>query len=270
MLFRSPSEEDHFKAYKEAIKYLGPHKLIIRTLDFGADKSFGIEDFQREENPFLGCRSIRLCFEKIPVFKRQLRAILRASVMGNVDIMFPMISSLEELIKAKRVLEEVKQELSRENIPYQSEIKVGAMIEIPSAAIISDLLAKEVDFFSIGTNDLVQYTLAVDRINEKVAYLYRPAHPAIFRLVKSVIDSAIEHHIKVSICGEMSAEFSYIIPLMGLGLRDFSVSPSLIPECKEFIRSISMRRAMQITNKVLSLRTHQESLEYLSKEIARL
>lgn len=265
-----PSEEDHFNAYKEAIKNVGNNKIIIRTLDFGADKDFGIEEFQGEKNPFLGCRAIRLCFEKIHIFKRQLRAILRASIYGEVDIMFPMISSLGELIQAKGVLEETKKELLKEGIDFNQNIRVGIMIEIPSAALISDLLAKEVDFFSIGTNDLIQYTLAVDRINERVAHLYQPAHPAIFRLIKHVVDVARENEIKVSICGEMSAEFAFIIPLMGLGLRSFSLSPSLIPEAKELIRRITIRKARVISAKVRACKTHEEAVVYLNKELSEL
>ena len=267
---RSPDEESHFNAYQEAITHLGKNKLVIRTLDFGADKNFDLEEFKNEQNPFLGCRSIRLCLEKPSLFKTQLRAILRASVAGDIDIMFPMISSLEELRQAKAILEEAKQELRERKTPFNKNIKVGIMIEIPSAALICDLLAPEVDFFSIGTNDLIQYSLAVDRINARVAYLYKPAHPAIFRLIKRVIDIAKENQIKVSMCGEMSAEFPYIVPLIGLGLRDFSLSPGIIPESKEFIRSITMRRALEITNKVLNFKTHEESIDYLTEKIPQL
>ena len=266
----SPDEESHLQAYKEAIHHLGKKKLVIRTLDFGADKNFNLDEFKNEHNPFLGCRSIRLCLEKTDLFKTQLRAILRASVTGDVDIMFPMISSLEELRQAKAILEEAKQELCERRLAFNENIKVGIMIEIPSAALICDLLAREVDFFSIGTNDLIQYSLAVDRINARVAYLYKPAHPAIFRLIKLVIDVAKENRVKVSMCGEMSAEFPYIVPLIGLGLRDFSLSPGIIPESKEFIRSITMRRALEITNKVLHFKTHEESIDYLTEEIPQL
>ncbi|NUM33335.1 MAG: phosphoenolpyruvate--protein phosphotransferase [Candidatus Brocadiae bacterium] len=262
-----PQEETHLSAYKTALKDLKGNKLIIRTLDFGADKNFGLEDFVGEKNPFLGCRSIRLCFEKPDLFKKQLRAILRASSLGDVEIMFPMISSLEELLRAKGILEEVKQDLSKENISYNKNIKVGMMVEIPSVAITADLLVKEVDFFSIGTNDLIQYTLAVDRINERVAPLYKPAHPAIFRLIKRVVDIAKENHVKVSMCGEMSAESHYLVPLMGLGLREFSLSSSIILNAKEMIRKITMRRAKQIAQNLLNCITHEEALEYLDKEL---
>lgn len=260
----NPDEETHLNAYRIAQQHLGGNKLIIRTLDFGADKDFGLEDFQGEHNPFLGCRSIRLCFQRIDIFKKQLRAILRASAYGDIEIMFPMISSLEEVIKAKQILAEVEQELQQQNIPFNPQIKVGIMIEIPSAAITADLLAKEVDFFSIGTNDLIQYSLAVDRINPRVASFYKAAHPAIFRLIKNTIDAAKANNIKVSMCGEMSSEFVYVIPLLGLGLRDFSVSPGVICNLKHLIRSITMRQAIQISQQVMSFRTHEETIEYLN------
>ncbi len=265
-----PQEENHLEAYRTALKDLKGNKLIIRTLDFGADKAFGLEDFAGEKNPFLGCRSIRLCFEKPDLFKKQLRAILRASSIGDVEIMFPMISSLEELLRAKAILEETKQDLSKENISYNKSIKVGMMIEIPSSAITADLLVKEVDFFSIGTNDLIQYTLAVDRINQRVAPLYKPAHPAIFRLIKRVIDIAKENHIKVSMCGEMSSESHYLVPLMGLGLREFSISSSILLSAKEMIRKITMRRAKEIAQNLLGCITHEEALDYLNKEFGSI
>ncbi len=263
----NPDEETHFKTYRKAIQYLGGKKIIIRTLDFGADKDFGLNDFQGERNPFLGCRSIRLCFEKTDIFKTQLRAILRASLLGDVDIMFPMISSLEEVIRAKEILEETKMDLRKEHIAFNNDIKVGIMIEIPSAAITADLLAKEVDFFSIGTNDLIQYTLAVDRINPRVAPLYKPAHPAILRLIKRTIDAAYDNRIKVGMCGEMSSDL-YIVPLMGLGLRDFSVSSSVLPEVKEMIRNTTMREAMKISEKVMDFSTHDETIEYLNSKLS--
>ncbi len=258
-----PDEEAHFEAYRTALQYLGGKKLIIRTLDLGADKDFGLDDFQGEKNPFLGCRSIRLCFEKINIFKKQLRAILRASLLGRVEIMFPMISSLEEVLRAKAILEETKQELTKANIGFDPRLRVGIMVEIPSAAITADLLAKEVAFFSIGTNDLIQYSLAVDRINPRVASFYKPAHPAIFRLIKQTIDAAYENNIKVSMCGEMSSEF--VIPLMGLGLRDFSVTSSIISEVKELIRSVTMREARQISAHILTCSTHEQTIEYLAQ-----
>ena len=265
----NPTEESQYEIYRQAVANVSGQKLVVRTFDLGGDKLFGMEDFN-EQNPFLGCRSIRLCLQNLPMFKAQLRAILRASVRGDIDIMFPMISSLEELLQAKRVLDSAKEELRQAKIEFNENIKVGIMMEIPSAAIIADSLAKEVDFFSIGTNDLIQYTLAVDRINERVAYLYKPAHPAIFRLIKNVVDMAREHHIKVSLCGEMSSEIVYLLPLLGLGIRELSLSPALIPEIKKTIRNITIHHASQVAQYVLNCKTHEEALAYLTDEIAVL
>ncbi len=259
----SASEEDHYETYCEAIQLLGTRKLVIRTMDLGADKNFGVFDDLFEDNPFLGCRSIRLCLENITLFKTQLRAILRASVLGNVDIMFPMISSLEELLQAKAILTEVKAELKAEKIPFRPDIKVGIMIEVPSAAIMADILAREVDFFSIGTNDLIQYTLAVDRSNERVAHLYKPAHPAVFRLIQQVVQAGKQYGVKVSVCGEMAGEALYVIPLIGMGIRELSLSPGLIPEIKEVIRSTTIRKAAGLAKEVLACHTHEEALEKL-------
>lgn len=265
----NPSEEDHYNAYAQAIECLQGKKIIIRTLDFGADKDFGKQEFQGERNPFLGCRSIRLCFEQVDIFKKQLRAILRASVLGNVEIMFPMISSIEELRKAKSILQETKKELDAENIAYNPNIRVGIMIEIPSAAITADILVHEVDFFSIGTNDLIQYTLAVDRINARVASYYKPAHPAVLRLIKRVIDIANEHGKNVSMCGEMSSEFIYLLPLIGMGLKDISISPSNIWEVKELIRNITLEHVQKIAEKIFTLQTHEEIVAYLELELKK-
>ena len=259
----SPTEEEHFKAYSQSVQELGDKPLIIRTVDLGGDKFFPANS-NTELNPFLGCRSIRYCLEHPDIFKSQLRAILRASALGNAKIMFPLISSLQELRKAKDIVNEVKEELNQKGIDFDEKIEIGIMIEVPSAAMIADDLAKEVDFFSIGTNDLIQYTMAVDRGNEKVAHLYSPAHPAILKLLKMIINAAEENNIKIGICGEMGGEVEYTILLLGLGLREFSVAPAMIiPEVKKIIRSVTYERAKEAAETVCSYDDPAKTIEYL-------
>ena len=258
-----PSEDQHLQAYTRAVELLGDRPLVIRTLDLGADK-FIPEGFGTETNPFLGCRSIRYClFERRDVFERQLRAILRASARGDVRIMLPMVSSLEELEQAKAVIEQVKEDLLAQGHDIRRQIPIGIMIEVPSAALLADVLAQHCDFFSIGTNDLVQYTLAVDRVNERVAPLYQPTHPAIFRLLLTTIEAARRNKIPVSICGELSGEPHFTLPLVGLGMRDLSMASSSIPKIKRFIRSISANEAGRAIDVVLNKHKSTESLEYL-------
>jgi len=259
----SPTEEEHFKAYSQSVQELGDKPLIIRTVDLGGDKFFPANS-NTELNPFLGCRSIRYCLEHPDIFKSQLRAILRASALGNAKIMFPLISSLQELRKAKDIVNEVKEELNQKGIDFDEKIEIGVMIEVPSAAMVADDLAKEVDFFSIGTNDLIQYTMAVDRGNEKVAHLYSPAHPAILKLLKMIINAAEENNIKIGICGEMGGEIEYTILLLGLGLREFSVAPAMIiPEVKKIIRSVTYERAKEAAETVCSYDDPAKTIEYL-------
>ncbi len=263
-----PTEEEHFAAYKKSVEELKGKAIIIRTVDLGGDKIFPTEN-NTEANPFLGCRSIRYCLEHLSLFKLQLRAILRASALGNVKILLPLISTLQELRKAKDLVKEVMGELQTEGIAFDENIQIGIMIEVPSAVMLADLFAKEVDFFSFGTNDLIQYTLAIDRNNEKVAHLFSPAHPAIVRSLKHVIAVADDHNIKVGICGEMGGEIEYTILLLGLGLREFSVAPAMIiPEVKKIIRSVTFERAKEIADTVCSFDDADKTTQYL-RNIAR-
>ena len=270
---RMPTEKEHFEAYHSALRQLGDRPLTIRTLDMAGDKFFGDPSQPPALNPLLGRRSIRLSFEQIDVFKTQLRSILRASAYGKIRVLFPMITSRSELLRARQVMDEVCTELDAEGIPYDKDIEVGIMIEVPSAAVIGDILAKHVDFFSIGTNDLVQYCLAVDRANEQVADLYDPAHPAVVRLIKSVIDVGNRYRderrrgLPVGMCGEMSGDIAYTALLLGLGLKEFSVSSAVIPEIKKMIRSVDMKTAREIADKVISFAYAQQTQQYL-KEIS--
>ena len=258
----APTEQEHVEAYHQVAQSLGDRPLTIRTLDMGGDKLVPDGD-AIERNPFLGCRSIRLCFQNEDIFRVQLRAILRASAGGNVRILFPMISAVREIRLAKRFVHEVMAQLDEEGVPFSREVKIGIMIEVPSAAWIADLLAKEVDFFSIGTNDLVQYTLAVDRGNECVSALYQPAHPAVLRMIRDVIAVGNAEGVHVAMCGEMSGEVSYAVLLVGLGLREFSVSPGVLPRIKEIIRSVSIEDARQVAQTALSFEESDETLRYL-------
>ncbi len=265
-----PPEEDQFKAYSAVAKKIKPHSVIIRTLDIGGDKFLSQLEVPQQMNPFLGWRAIRFCLARPDIFKAQLRAILRASVYGKLKIMYPMISGLEELQQANSLLEDARKELKKEGIPFDEEMEVGAMIEVPSAAITSDILAKEVDFFSIGTNDLIQYSLAVDRVNEKIAYLYEPAHPAVLRLIRNVIESGHNAGLWVGMCGEMAGDIVMTIILLGLGLDEFSTSPIAIPEIKRIIRSVTLRQAKEIAQEALSLSTGKEVEKFARKKLAEI
>ncbi|MDP3804597.1 MAG: phosphoenolpyruvate--protein phosphotransferase [Candidatus Omnitrophota bacterium] len=265
-----PSEEEQFKAYSSVARKIKPHSVIIRTLDLGGDKFLSQLDVPQQMNPFLGWRAIRFCLARPDIFKTQLRAILRASVHGKLKIMYPLISGLEELRQANSILEEVKSRLKEDSIPFDEEMEVGAMIEVPSAALISDILAKEADFFSIGTNDLIQYSLAVDRVNEKIAYLYEPAHPAVLRLVKSVIENGHNAGIWVGMCGEMAGDIVMTIILLGLGLDEFSTSPIAIPEIKRIIRSVNVRQAKEIAQQAMTLPTGKEVEKFAKKKLKEI
>ncbi|MFY9401889.1 MAG: phosphoenolpyruvate--protein phosphotransferase [Candidatus Omnitrophota bacterium] len=266
----SPSEDEHYLAYKYVAEEMMPYSVTIRTLDLGGDKYLSQFKIPQEMQPFLGWRAIRFCLARPEIFKLQLRAILRASTHGNLRLMYPMISGIEELEQANKLLDEAKDELRKGNIPFNEDIQVGVMIEVPSAALTSDILAQKADFFSIGSNDLIQYSLAVDRANEKVAYLYDPAHPAVLRLIKSIIDSAHKKGIKVGMCGEMAGEADLALILLGLGLDEFSVPPRIIPELKYLIRSITLSKAKQIAQKALGFFTGKEVEKYLQIELKEI
>ncbi len=252
-----PTEEEHLAAYSYVARLMNSRPVVIRTLDLGGDKFLPMEP-SVEINPAMGLRAIRFCFKRPDIFRTQLRAILRASKEGNIKIMFPMISGIEEIRRAKAYLEEAKEELKREGKGFDDNIKVGVMIEVPSAALIADLLAQEVDFFSIGTNDLLQYSLAIDRVNEHVAYLYEPFHPAVLRIIKGVVDSARKHNIEVSVCGEMAGEIEHALIFIGLGIEQLSMNANSLLKVKRLIRSINYRDAQEITERVLQFSTATE------------
>jgi len=265
-----PSEEEHFKAYKYIAEAVKPYPVIIRTLDLGGDKFISHPEVPHDMHPFLGWRAIRFCLARPDIFKVQLRAILRASVYGNLKLMYPMISGVEELRQTNAILEECKEELRKKKVPFSENLEVGVMIEVPSAALTADILAREVSFFSIGTNDLIQYSLAIDRTNEKIAYLYEPAHPAVLRMIKSVIEAAHKANIWVGMCGEMAGDSSFALILLGLGLDEFSMPPVNIPEIKQAIRSVTMDEAQQIAQKALTLSTGKEVEEFSQRRLREL
>jgi len=257
-----PNEDLQYKTYAAVVSEMKGKPVTIRTLDLGGDKIKTNISLYLEKNPFLGYRAIRLCLGNLQLFKTQLKAILRASVHGNMKIMFPMISCVEEVDKSLYALEEVKKELHSKNIPFSKSMEIGIMIETPSAAILADKLAAKVDFFSIGTNDLIQYTLAVDRTSEKVAYLYQPTHPSILTLIKYVVDAARKHGIWVSVCGEMAGDPQYTILLMGLGISELSMSPVSINLIRKIIRNSRMYETEEIVEKALNCSTANEALTY--------
>ncbi|HVI83628.1 MAG TPA: phosphoenolpyruvate--protein phosphotransferase [Chthoniobacterales bacterium] len=253
-----PSEEEQYETYRKVAERVHPNPLIIRTFDLGGDKlAVGTVNVGDELNPFLGWRAIRFCLENVDIFKTQLRAIWRASAIGNVKIMFPMISGLEELRHANKILEDCRQEVGENKV---GKVEVGAMIEIPSAAISSDSLAREVDFFSIGTNDLIQYTIAVDRVNERIAHLYEPTHPAVLRLLKMIADAGHANKIWVGVCGEMARDVALIPLLIGLGMDELSVGATSVPRVKMAVRSLAVLECQKLVAEALTLQTSSEIL----------
>ncbi len=258
-----PTEEEHYRAYAQTIGVLKDRPIVFRTMDLGADKYTQRKRSAPEPNPFLGLRSIRFCLQNLAMFKTQLRAILRASVLGPVKVMFPLISNLQELMQAKMILHDVMEDLDEESIEYNRDIDVGIMVETPSAALTASTLARESDFFSIGTNDLTQYTLAVDRGNELVSTLYSPADPAVLRLIRTVIQDATKAQIDLSVCGETASEPEYVMILLGMGVRTLSLTAPLIPEIKQMIRSVTIEECNILTRKVLAMNSERQISSYI-------
>ena len=253
-----PGEEEQFQAYRQAAAALKPQPVVIRTLDLGGDKLLSSLAVPTEMNPFLGWRAIRFCLQQGDIFRAQLRAVLRASAEGNVKLMYPMISGLDELTQANALLSRCKDELRAENVLFDERMEVGVMIETPSAALIADALAQRVQFFSLGTNDLIQYTLAVDRMNEKIAHLYEPTHPAILRLIKHTVDAAHAHQVRVSVCGEMAGDPVLVPLLLGLGVDELSAAPSLIAHVKFLIRRMKISEARELAAFALNCESPSE------------
>ncbi len=258
-----PTEEEQYKIYIEIAEKCNPEPVIIRTIDVGGDKFSRILNIAHEENPNLGWRGIRISLENISIFRQQIRAILRANVKGNVKIMFPMVSCVEEIIQAKKIIEECNKDLKKEKVKYVEDIEIGAMIEIPSAVITSDILAEECDFLSIGTNDLVQYILAVDRDNESISEYYKPCHPSVIRSIKLTVDNAHKKGIEVAICGEMASEKIFVKLLVGLGIDEFSVSPGRLLMVKNEIINCDMKNAEMLVDEVLKINTYEEIYQLL-------
>ena len=264
-----PSEEDHLASYQSIVGVKGLAWATIRTFDLGGDKFFQDKKPSRELNPQLGLRAIRFCLKEVELFKIQLRAILRASIQGKIRIMFPMISGIEEIREAKRIFAEVRNELLEKGECLGEDIEVGVMIEVPSAVIIAEELAREVDFFSIGTNDLIQYVLAIDRINERVTYLYEPLHPAVLRLIKQAVDVGHKAGIRVAMCGEMAGEPLYTMILLGLELDELSMNPLAIPRVKKIIRGATLKESKALLNKVMTLSSAQEIRAFVETTMRR-
>jgi len=266
-----PDEEEQYRAYRQVASALKPSPVIIRTLDLGGDKFLSHLQVPQEMNPFLGWRAIRFCLQERDIFRDQLRAILRASVEGNVKIMYPMISCLEELNEANALVEDYKKELEKEKIPFNPKLEVGAMIEIPSAALTADALAKRVQFFSIGTNDLIQYSLAVDRLNDKIAHLYQPTHPGIIRLISMTVEAARRNNIWTGVCGEMAGDPIMVPLLLGLGVDELSVAPPHVPQIKYLLRRLKLSEAKELADFALTCENGAEVLrrsEALVRQVA--
>jgi len=265
-----PTEMDHYHIYRKLAQSKTLQYITIRTLDIGGDKFVSEIEMPKEINPAMGLRAIRLCIKEVPLFKAQLKGILRASEYGPLRILIPMVSGIEEVRKAKAIIAECMEELSRKKIAYNSDIKTGIMIEVPSACMISDMLAAEVDFFSIGTNDLIQYALAIDRVNEYVSYLYEPLHPAVLKMIKKAVDDAHAHKITIALCGEMAGEPRYVPVLLGLGLDEISMNPYSIPRAKKAIRGLDHGYCRELLEEIMKKDSPAEAELLLKNEMARL
>jgi phosphoenolpyruvate-protein phosphotransferase (PTS system enzyme I) len=264
-----PSEEEQYRSYSQVARDVVPFGVTIRTLDLGGDKFISSVQIPRDMSPFLGCRAIRFCLERPDIFKTQLRAILRASAHGHIQMMYPMISGLGELRQANAILDQVKIALRDEKIPFDENIKVGIMIEVPAAVMTAEDLARETHFFSIGTNDLIQYTLAVDRVNEKTAHLYEPAHPAVLKMIQKTIDAGHNEGIHVSLCGEMASDPLLAFLLLGMGIDEFSMSAASILTVKRMIRSVKLQDAQRTAYEAMQLATGQEVEEYVDVQLKK-
>ncbi|WP_245243478.1 phosphoenolpyruvate--protein phosphotransferase, partial [Mesobacillus selenatarsenatis] len=263
-----PTEEEQYTAYKAVLEGMEGKPVVVRTLDIGGDKELPYLNLPKEMNPFLGFRAIRLCLEEVDIFRTQLRALLRASVHGNLKVMFPMIATLNEFREAKAMLEEERAKLVKEGVEVAEHIELGIMVEIPSTAVLADQFAKEVDFFSIGTNDLIQYTMAADRMNQQVSYLYQPYNPSILRLVKMVIDAAHKEGKWAGMCGEMAGDETAIPILLGLGLDEFSMSASSILKARSLIRNLNKADMEKLASSVLNMSTTEEVVEAVNKAVS--
>ncbi len=265
-----PTEEDHYQAYWQVVQAMGDRPVVIRTMDLGADKLGQLPQDEDEHNPCLGLRSIRFSLQNLPIFRTQLRAILRASAAGNVQVMFPLITTLLELRQARMLLHNVMEDLQEDGIPFRRQIPVGMMVEVPAAVMMIDHFVKEIDFISIGTNDLIQYALAVDRSNKDVSHLYQACDPAVLRLIDTTLKAAREAHIPASVCGQMSGTPHYALLLLGLGLRSLSVPPSSIPEIKQLCRNVTMSQCEAIADRAMQMEGAREIDTYLKQELKKL
>ncbi|MCM8763930.1 MAG: phosphoenolpyruvate--protein phosphotransferase, partial [Candidatus Omnitrophica bacterium] len=264
-----PSENEQYESYKKVALIMGKREVVIRTLDIGGDKFMSTFQSSMDLNPFLGWRAIRFCLSRTDIFRTQLKAILRAGLHGNFKIMIPMVSTLEEIKKTREIIEESIDQLKSEHKQFK-KLPLGIMIEIPAAALQADIFANQVDFFSLGTNDLIQYTMAVDRVNEKVSYLYQPCNPAVVKLISATVEAARRANIEVSVCGETASIPETAVLFIGLGIKKLSMAPALIPQIKQVIRRTQFSMAKEMSEKALALPTHEEIFEFLKKNIKRI